>query len=206
MDENPRKLKLQLIWGPIIALIGIISVVIVFTIIRQQIPPAPLPDFDKMTVTDGFHHILVPSGQTFNLSYEQKHDRVFEGLVRHTNIDYEVNFPILSHDILVTSGDYANSALVSTSVEDHHFTWIPITDAPLQGTINLLHTVPMNEAVEKKLAALQEGEIVKVTGWDIYKIEGYDAKGNYIGYWTDEGCNTILVTDVIVEKSVGQSQ
>lgn len=114
-------------------------------------------------------------------------------------MDHEPDYPIISFDILVTSGDFASPTLVSTDVTDHHFTWVNLGKTSPQGTINLLHTVPMNQAVEDKLAAIKNGDTVIIQGWDILKIDGYDKEGNYIGYWTDEGCNTTLVTNVTIQ-------
>jgi hypothetical protein len=160
---------------------------------------APLANFDKMIVSDGFHKISLASGQHWDVSYEQAHDRVFTGQVRHTSMDHEPNFPIISFDILVTSGDFSSPSLVSTDVTDHHFSWMPLTAVKPLGTINLLHTVPMNQTMEEQLMKIKDGDTVTVQGWDILKIEGYDKNGQYIGYWTDEGCNTTLVTNVTIK-------
>ena len=186
---------LSFIWLPSFALLGIVAAIFVYS----QTPTAPLKNFDKMIVSDGFHKIDLASGQHFDLSYEQNHDRIFEGTVRHTSMDHENSFPILSFDILVTSGDFANSTLVSTQVENHHFSWVSLNSSQPQGTINLLHTVPMNQAVEEQLAKIKDGDHVIVKGWDILKIDGYSKNGEYIGYWEDSGCNTTLVTDVYIK-------
>jgi hypothetical protein len=157
-------------------------------------------NYAEITVSDGFHHIQMKNGQSWDISYEANHDRNFTGLVRHASTINEPAFAILSHDILVTSQDYANPSLVDTSVSNHHFTWISKTNSDPVGTINLLHTLPMNDDIKKQLDAIKVGDSVIITGWDIYQIQGYDSTGKYIGYWEDSGCNTLLVTAVQVVK------
>ena len=62
----------------------------------------------------------------------------------------------------------------------------------------------MNEEIEQQLDAIEKGDTVLITGWDIYRITGYDSNGEYIGYWQDSGCNTTLVISVKILKSVNQ--
>jgi hypothetical protein len=191
--------SLALIWVPILGIILGILVSIAIFFYQSEVVGAPLQDFDAMVVTDGFHKISLENGQHFDLSYEQNHDRTFEGTVRHISMDHEKLFPILSYDILVTSGDYANPQKVVTTVENHHFTWVARTDTPLQGSIYLLHTVPMDQKMEEALSQIHNGDTILVEGWDILRIEGYNKSGEYIGYWQDSGCNTTLVTGVTIE-------
>jgi hypothetical protein len=164
--------------------------------IKTWFNPAEIANYDNMIVSNGFHDIRLKNGQSWQLSYEALHERNFTGLVRHDSRIEEPSFSILTHDILVTSGDYANPEKVDTSVSNHHFTWYAKDPSNLQGAINLLHTVPMNEEIEEQLNAIKNGDQVVITGWDILRINGYDAKGNYVGYWEDSGCNTLLVIGV----------
>jgi hypothetical protein len=164
--------------------------------IKTSFSRAEIENYDEIIATDGFHHVQLSNGQSWDLSYEANRERNFAGVVRHTSRIKEPEFSILSHDILVTSEDYANPNLVFTSVNDHHFTWTAPTLADPKGNINLLHTFPLNEEVKQQLDAIENGDTVVITGWDIYRIEGYDANGQYIGYWQDSGCNTTLVIAV----------
>jgi len=197
-EENPKKTYLSLIWTPILIIVVLILAFMAYFVIRDQINAAPLEDFDQMVVADGFHTITLPSGQHFELSYEQNHDRFFDGIVRHTSMNNEVNFPIVSFDILVTSGDFADEDLVWTTVEDHHFTWRSLNGKSPQGTINLLHTVPMDQAMEEMLMSIEVGDHVIVKGWDILSIDGFSEDGEYIGTWMDAGCNTTLITEIYI--------
>ncbi len=162
---------------------------------------AEIENYDKIIATDGFHHVQLINGQSWDLSYEANRERNFAGVVRHTSMINEPEFAILSHDILVTSEDYADPDLVFTSVKNHRFTWSSPNLADLKGRINLLHTFPLNEEIKQQLDAIKNGDTVVITGWDIYRITGYDSDGQYIGYWQDSGCNTTLVIAVEILKS-----
>jgi preprotein translocase subunit YajC len=197
-EETTKKPSLALIWTPILVLVALILVLMAFLLLRDQVQTAPLQDFDQMIVTDGFHTITLQSGQHFELSYEQNHDRYFDGIVRHTSMNHESVFPIVSFDILVTSGDYADEDLVWTSVTDHHFTWRSLNGQSPQGTINLLHTVPMDQATEELLMSIEVGDHIVVKGWDILSINGFSDSGEYIGTWIDAGCNTTLITEIYI--------
>ncbi len=195
---DSRKTYLSLIWTPILLLIAAILVLLFVFLFRSQVGVAPLENFDEMAVTNGFHDITLPDGKFFSISYEQNHDRVFDGLVSHTNVDHELTFPILSFDILVTSGDFSDKTLVSTHVENHHFTWQSHMQSDPSGTINLLHTVPMNQEIQNQLLKIKLGDRVSIKGWEIFEIKAYSKDGNYLGMWKDAGCNSLLVTEVLI--------
>lgn len=196
--QASRKTYLSLLWTPILLLIAAILAVLFLFVFRNLVGVAPLDNFDSMIVSNGFHTITLPDGKTFSLSYEQDHDRIFTGLVRHINMDHELTFPILSYDILITNGDFSNRDLVSTSVEDHHFTWQSSQPGQPSGSINLLHTVPMNQEIEEQLAGIKVGDQVEIDGWELLDIKAYSKEGKYLAMWKDSGCNSILVTNVII--------
>ena len=123
----------------------------------------------------------------------------FRGLVRHATPVRMGLFPLITHDILVTTGDYADPKLVNTSVNIllHRFTWWSLSSRQPGGTINLLHTVPLNQAVYQQLLKIRSGDLVVIAGREIDKIEAYELPANRdLGYWKDDGCNSIVVTGV----------
>jgi heme/copper-type cytochrome/quinol oxidase subunit 2 len=198
LKRDARNTYLSLIWTPIITLILAIVAFITIYFFQSQQTKAPLENFDEMTVTQGFHRIDLKTGEYYVISYEKDRDSIFDGLVRHTEMDHEKSFPILSFDILVTTGEYSDPTKVKTRVEDHHFMWKFLMDRDATGTINLLHTVPMNQAIEDQLMQIKEGDHVVIIGREILKIDGYSRFGKYLGYWQDAGCNTILITEVYI--------
>lgn len=202
-DQTKSRIE-GLLW--FILCLLILAVVFVLSIrywdkIKTSFNQGQIENFDEMVVTNGFHDINLENGQAWDLSYETGVVRSFTGLVRHTSPINEPAFAILTFDILVTSGQFSDPELVETSVSNHHFTWNAPTLADPEGTINLLHTVPMNEEINQQLSDIREGDTVIISGYEIYQITGYDSAGNYVGYWEDAGCNTTLVTSVkIVQR------
>jgi hypothetical protein len=155
----------------------------------------------SLTIHEGYRSISQEhSDVSWSLTYELATQNTFSGLVRHTSRINENQYPMLTHDILVTSGDYADSSLVRTSVMNHHFTWSSKTSDWPKGSINLLHTMPKNEEMVNALYSIKYGDIVKITGYEIYTINRYK-DGSYRGQWKDSGCNTLLVTAVEILES-----
>lgn len=162
----------------------------------------PLPGlggepFKNLKISQDFKRIEKADGSYLTISYELPIDSTFTGLVRHISPIRESRFPILTHDILVTSGDFADSQKVKTSVFNHHFSWSAGNEAP-KGKINLLHTVPANKEIYDQLFALRNGDTVRIAGREIFRIEAFDPQARSQGWWQDSGCNTLVVTSVEV--------
>jgi hypothetical protein len=155
------------------------------------------PDFDGLTISDSKEQIAA-TDLYWKITYEGLADSEFSGLVRHVSPIRHNPMRILTHDILVTSGEYADPAIVSTSVANHRFRWRSASAAHPEGTINLLHTVPANEEIHHQLLQIQAQDEVIITGREILIIEAFDQEGNYEGEWHDTGCNTLLVNSVTV--------
>lgn len=197
--QDPRDLFQAI--APYLVIIGmgilLLLVLLVFgSNIRQLFFSAPLDDFDSLSIINGYHELKASSGESWKIEYEQDHSVTFTGIVRFISVNHEPVFPILSHDLLITQGDYADPSLVSTRVNNHHFTWNSRTNSSLSGSIHLLHIVPMNQEIFNKILQIHEWDEATITGWEIQKIDAYSSDQRYLGAWTDSGCNTILVTDV----------
>ena len=198
--QSPQPQKIEgLLWMILFILLIAVSAILLY---RNWLPitkalgfDAPL-NFDQVMSSKGLHDITLENGRAYDISYETSSKREFIGLVRHTSAIREPSFAILTFDILVTGGDFADPEKVTTSVSNHHFSWMPTSNTEPSGTINLLHTVPINEEINQTLKSIQNGDSVIITGYDIYQIQGYDAEGGYIGFWQDTGCNTTLVTKI----------
>lgn len=163
-----------------------------------------ITDFNQVIIDNNFNHMSLEKGQAWDVSYETGKMRSFAGLVRHTSPIHEPDFSILTFDILVTSGDFADETFVQTSVKNHHYTWYaPELNDP-KGKINLLHTVPSNEEINCQLSQIQNGDTVMISGYEIYRIIGFDSQGTSVGIWQDSGCNTTLVTEVKILQKKSQ--
>jgi hypothetical protein len=155
------------------------------------------PDFDSLTISDSYRQFQ-SADVSWKITYEKPADSQFSGLVRGVFPIREGPFRILTHDILVTSGQYADPAIVSTSVLNHHFTWRSTGVARPTGTINLLHTVPASQDIYRRLLEIRSGDEVTIGGREILAIQAYGRDGGYLAEWHDTGCNSLLVKSVSV--------
>ena len=208
-DEEHRRFNpLDLIFAPVSCLTHVSPIILLFMLtilggsgvigyftLNTNLFGLIGPDFSEMTVIGSYEGFAESTTRLWLISYEYNHDSVFEGKVSKVYPIREGMFSILTHDILVTSGDYANPELVTVSVFNHHFTWKTANPSPIPGTINLLHTVPMNEDIYEQLLKIRDGDQVKITGREILRINA-QREGNTAAYWEDDGCNTLLVTSV----------
>jgi hypothetical protein len=154
------------------------------------------PDFKDYQINSNYTLVQRKDGAYWTISYEKLNYTTFSGLVRHASAIRNGDFALLTHDILITSGDFANPKIVRTSVYDHHFTWVSSVSEHPQGTINLLHTVPLNDAIYQQLIKVNNGQKVAISGAEILRIDAYKPDGKLISYWQDSGCNTLVVTSV----------
>jgi len=157
------------------------------------------PPFDELNFSSDYRHISSPDGHTWDVTYEFPTDSTFTGIVRHTSLWYDSSAPFMSHDILITSGDFASQSSVDVSVIAHKF-FYHWDGAHPNGAINLLHVFPASAEVFDQLRKIKKWDNVSISGREIFKIDKYDSSGKYLGYMTDEGCNTILVTSVIINE------
>ncbi len=158
------------------------------------------PDFNALHFNNNYTQVQSDDGSRWVIVYEKPAMSLFSGLVRHVSPVRLGMDPFLTHDILVTSGDFANPEIVSTSVFNHHFTWYSQNKSTPGGTINLIHAVPLNEAIYNQLLQIRNGQQAAFSGYEILRIDAYQKSGEYIGKWEDSGCNSMLVTSVQVQK------
>ncbi len=155
-----------------------------------------VPEFDSWKIDSAFTSVEKSNGEKWKIRYESKNTVIFEGLVRHASPINERAFPLLSHDILVTSGEFSEPTIVRTSVSNHRFYWYSNQSWRPRGAINLLHTVPSTEEIYNQLSQVRKGHTVRIKGTEILDIARYDQQGAFRGSWADAGCNTLLVTSV----------
>jgi hypothetical protein len=154
------------------------------------------PDFKTLQFDEDYTHASSPDGSNWVILYEKPEGSIFTGVVRSISPIRLSMVPFLTHDILVTSGDYSDPDLVSTSVHNHHYTWYSSRSSPPVGTINLIHAVPLNEDIYHQLLQLRTWQQVTLRGREILRIEAFNPSAEYLGEWHDTGCNSMLVTSV----------
>lgn len=155
------------------------------------------PPFDELTFGPGYKSVTNTSGEKWDVTFEFAVNSTFSGTVRHKSLWYDPAWPFMSHDLLVTTGDFAKSDLVYTLVAGHKFFYRYSGTKP-NGTIHLLHIFPASKEIFDQLQQILKWDTVTITGQEIFKIDKYDEKGKYLGYFEDTGCNSILVTSVSI--------
>jgi hypothetical protein len=178
--------------------LGLIHSIANYQKINAFFYPEWFSDFNTLHVSDGFHKVSIPIGNNWEIAYESSQETVFQGQVLYNYPIRERGFEVMTQDILVTSGDYSNPNRVYTRVSNHHFVYRYLDKEPVIGSINLLHTFPMNEEINQLLQQIEPGDEVVIKGWEILSLEGWDSTGNFLGTWQDAGCNSTLVTQVII--------
>ncbi len=156
------------------------------------------PPFTEITFSNDYTRASVPDGRSWKIVFEKKSNSTFTGVVRDVVHWREEPIPFATHDVLVTTGEYASPRRVTTRVHNHavYYQW---QDPMPQGTIHLLHIVPLNEEIYHQLLKIRDWNLVTIQGREIYRIELYDKQGNYESTFQDAGCNSILVTSVEIK-------
>jgi hypothetical protein len=157
-------------------------------------------DFDNLVISNSYEKIS-SDDIYWEVQFEGTGESKYIGTVRYAAPIRIKEFSILTHDILVTTADFANPDIVDTSVVDHKFFWKSTEISAPTGTINLIHAIPANKDLYQTMLEIQKWDTVKITGREIYSIKAYQKDGTFLGTWQDMGCNTLLVESVSVLKA-----
>ncbi|MBE0697939.1 MAG: hypothetical protein IH586_13535 [Anaerolineaceae bacterium] len=176
---------------------NIISILFLFCLSACADNAAGKAPFADLTISSKFTQILAPDGRAWEVSFEKPTDSTFTGVVRHVSQWHDSSMPFMTHDILVTTGDYASKGTVDAFVVNHKFIYHYKNDPP-SGSIHLLHIFPASDEIYKQLLEVRDWNRVSISGREIQKIDKFNPKGETTGYFTDMGCNSILVKSVTV--------
>ncbi|PWH14036.1 MAG: hypothetical protein DDG60_08870 [Anaerolineae bacterium] len=157
------------------------------------------PPFSKITFSADYRQVTMPDGHVWRIIYEKDTFSVFTGVAREViHWRDEQQFPFATHDILVTNGEYSSPTQVTARVQNHAVYYEWYTDRLPQGTINLLHIIPLDEEIYRQLLQIRRWNVVTIKGREILRIENFNPLGTPVVYFQDAGCNTILVTAVTI--------
>jgi hypothetical protein len=184
--------------------VGIIVGVFIYTSVNTSLFGLAGTDFDELVVSNSYE--LISSNEHYwEVKFEGIGKSKYIGTVRYAGPIRIKEFAILTHDILVTTGDFSNPDIVSTNVIDHKFFWkSPDVSSP-SGSINLIHAVPANKKIYQQLLEIQKWDTVKITGREILSIKAFQSDENFLGTWADLGCNTLLVESVTIIKGTEEN-
>jgi hypothetical protein len=178
---------------------GIIAGVFIYTSVNTSLFGLAGSDFDNLVISNSYE--LISSDDIYwKVQFEGIGDSKYIGTVRHVSPIRIEEFAILTHDILVTTGDFANPDIVSTNVIDHKFFWKSQNASSPSGSINLIHALPANKSIYQQLLDIHKWDTVRITGREIFTINAYQVDETLLGTWLDTGCNTLLVESVTIIK------
>lgn len=153
------------------------------------------PTIDENCAPTAPSSVPVPSlkGPNYTVTLESTTLHLYEGLVRaHA---FYINQPPLIADFVVCNGDFENPK-IKVGLTGHYFSYsyTDAADAPKDGYIVNVHAVPASPAVDATLRRIRHYSRVRIWGFEVLKIDY--ASG---GWWTDAGCNTMLITHVCID-------
>lgn len=155
------------------------------------------PPFSKITFSKDFTQASMPDGRSWKILYEKDMPSTFSGVAREViHWREEQQIPFATHDILITNGEYSSPERVTARVHSHTVYYEWYTDKMPQGSINLLHIIPLNEEIYRQLLQIRRWNFITIKGREILRIESFDRLGTPSAYFQDAGCNSILVTSV----------
>ncbi len=176
---------------------GIVATLFIYTRVNTSFFGLAGADFDNLVISNSYEKISSDEYH-WEVQFEGIGESKYIGTVRHAAPIRIQEFAILTHDILVTSGDFADPSIVNTSVIDHKFFWkSPNTSSP-KGSINLIHAIPATKAIYQQMLEISKWDTVQITGREILVVKAYQSDNNFLGSWQDTGCNTLLVESVTI--------
>jgi len=183
---------------------GLIVGVFIYTRLNTSFFGLTGTDFNDLVISNSYE--LISSDERYwEIQFEGIEKTKYLGTVRHAAPIRIQEFAILTHDILVTTGEFSNPDIVNTSVIDHKYFWkSPDVSSPT-GSINLIHAVPANKKIFQQLLEIRKWDTVKITGREIFTIKAFQSDETFLGTWTDLGCNTLLVESVTIVKGTEEN-
>ena len=179
--------------------VGIVTGLFIYTRVNTSLFGLTGTDFDNLVISNSYE--LISSGEYYwEVQFEGVGETKYTGVVRHAAPIRIPEFAILTHDILVTSGDFSDPKTVNTNVIDHKFFWRSPNNSSPTGSINLIHAIPANKEVYQELLEIDKWDTVKISGREILIVKSYRGDESFVGTWLDTGCNTLLVESVTIEE------
>ncbi len=128
-------------------------------------------------------------------------EKTYSGDVHELAEDYNSAVPFNTHDLILTTEDYSNPERVKINPLRHgHTTWLYKVPAA-QGDLKVLHLVPKDLAICKKIQMLEHGQVASIIGQEETdnRVESSDARSYSFGS-KSYGHILFLVTDVQIDS------
>jgi len=144
----------------------------------------------NMTVDENIHH----DGVEFKSDWD---DDVTEitNYVRQKDRHYDKNMPIVTYNLILTSGEYNDPAIVSIENKGGGNYYWRANKQP-QGSIMFYHLIPSSAAIQDKLDRLEVGKAVTLRG-KISENNKIVSSDNYYVSLNHDNHKYLLVADVV---------
>ncbi len=127
-------------------------------------------------------------GPNYEVFLESEDPSTYTGTIR--SFWYYDDQPPLIADYLVTSGSYADPACEVG--QTGHMAYWRGEECQVDGGGGLfanVHALPYSALVDEWLRSLSEWDVVTIRGYEVERIDYDDSS-----WWTDAGCNTLIIT------------
>lgn len=124
----------------------------------------------------------------------------FEGDLRYVGRTYSRDLPMVTHDAVLTTGDFSDPELVKVSpLKNGSGTWRAKSSSKgtPKGTLVALHFIPSNLGIHEQLTRLREGDTVEIEG-QIETDGRVDASNG--GFWRLNHSNHKLVLVTAIKE------
>ncbi len=107
-----------------------------------------------------FDEPIMYRGKVFHSEWAKRTESI-SGFIRRIDRHYDENIPIITYDLVITTGDYSDPEIVKVRNNGGgNYSWTSKTKPA--GTLISYHTVPASIFAQNKLDALSEGEDVEL--------------------------------------------
>jgi len=103
-------------------------------------------------------------GNTFQSDWSAKSDNI-EAYVRRIDRHYSEYIPIITHDFVLTTGDYNDPNIVSLRHRgdgNYNFSWT--TRKTPKGSLIVYHLIPVSAYVQRQINNIEMGDTIKMSG------------------------------------------
>jgi len=103
-------------------------------------------------------------GNTFQSDWSANPD-IIEAYVRRIDRHYDENHPIITHDFVLTTGDYNDPNIVSLKHRgggNYYFSW-KTRETP-KGSLIVYHLIPASAYVQGQINNIKTGDTIKLSG------------------------------------------
>lgn len=110
--------------------------------------------------------------------------KTYKGDIRYIGRAYDSAAPIITHDAVITTGDFSDPSLVYVSkITNGRMYWR--AEKQPQGTLIVLHFIPANKSVHDKLKRLKTGDKVSLFGREEIDSRITSSDNNLVGLGHD---------------------